>query len=207
LFTADHGEELGEHGYVGHGRHLYENIIHVPLIFRLPGKVSAGKVVHTPVSLVDLAPTILDLALGENWTKENGGPAMFTGRSLAAALEGPGEPPERQIDFVTFAGKKGFMPAWLSWVWIHDGEFPLALGHISGTTKSIWKPAAKSLQIVNLAADPLETKPQVVTNGAQRYRIETARMTQWFQRTNGREGKESLSKQDVEILKSLGYVH
>ena len=64
VFTADHGESLGEHGYVGHGRHLYEGIVHTPFIMRLPGKIPAGRVIRTPVSAVDLTPTILDTVLG-----------------------------------------------------------------------------------------------------------------------------------------------
>ena len=40
VLTSDHGESLGEHGYVGHGRQLSEGIVHIPLIMRYPRKVA-----------------------------------------------------------------------------------------------------------------------------------------------------------------------
>jgi choline-sulfatase len=69
VLTADHGESLGEHSYVGHGRHLYENIVRIPLIVRLPGIVEAGKVVDRGVSLLDITPTIVDLTVSRNGKK------------------------------------------------------------------------------------------------------------------------------------------
>jgi arylsulfatase A-like enzyme len=55
---ADHGEAFGEHGENHHGIFLYDETIHVPLLFKLPGQRSAKKVA-TRVGLVDVAPTIL----------------------------------------------------------------------------------------------------------------------------------------------------
>jgi arylsulfatase A-like enzyme/Flp pilus assembly protein TadD len=60
--TADHGESLGEHGESTHGVFLYEPTIQVPLLLKLPGGRDAGRRVSTRVSLVDLAPTLLDVA-------------------------------------------------------------------------------------------------------------------------------------------------
>jgi arylsulfatase A-like enzyme len=60
IFTADHGEEFHEHGGYGHRTTLYNELIHVPLIVMLPGQ-SVGRRIPDVVSLVDLAPTILDL--------------------------------------------------------------------------------------------------------------------------------------------------
>jgi arylsulfatase A-like enzyme len=61
VLTSDHGEEFREHGMFGHGNTLYEESIHVPLLVRFPARVAAGRAVDEPASLVDLAPTILDL--------------------------------------------------------------------------------------------------------------------------------------------------
>ena len=58
---ADHGEAFGEHGENHHGIFLYDETIHVPLLFKLPGQRSAKKVA-TRVGLVDVAPTILQAA-------------------------------------------------------------------------------------------------------------------------------------------------
>ncbi|MBZ5688261.1 MAG: sulfatase [Acidobacteriia bacterium] len=55
---ADHGEAFGEHGEKHHGIFLYDETIHVPLLFKLPRQHSATKV-ETRVGLVDVAPSIL----------------------------------------------------------------------------------------------------------------------------------------------------
>ncbi len=57
---ADHGEALGEHGEHHHGIFLYDETIHVPLLFKLPGQRWAGKRVDGRVRLVDVSPTILE---------------------------------------------------------------------------------------------------------------------------------------------------
>lgn len=59
--AGDHGEALGEHGESTHGLLLYEGSLHVPMMVAAPG-LPAGLRVATPVSLVDLAPTLLHLA-------------------------------------------------------------------------------------------------------------------------------------------------
>ncbi len=59
---ADHGEALGEHGEITHGIFLYDETIHVPLLFKLPQERSAGTRVDTRVELVDVLPTMLQTA-------------------------------------------------------------------------------------------------------------------------------------------------
>jgi arylsulfatase A-like enzyme len=76
VITSDHGEELGEHGgVIGHAKSLYWPALHVPLLVYFPGRVPAGVRVATPVSLREVAATILDLAGVER--------APLPGRSLA----------------------------------------------------------------------------------------------------------------------------
>jgi arylsulfatase A-like enzyme/Tfp pilus assembly protein PilF len=58
---ADHGEAFGEHGEQHHGIFLYDETIHVPLLFKLPRQTTATKV-ESRVGLVDVAPTILQAA-------------------------------------------------------------------------------------------------------------------------------------------------
>ena len=60
ILTADHGEALFEHGFLGHNTQLYEESIRVPLIVKIPS--AAPRRVDNVVELVDLAPTILELA-------------------------------------------------------------------------------------------------------------------------------------------------
>jgi arylsulfatase A-like enzyme len=82
VVTSDHGEEFGEHGGVSHGRTHYEEVLRVPLLMRGPG-LPAGVRIDTAVSLVDVAPTLLDL-LG---IRPDG---ALDGRSLRPLWEGTG---------------------------------------------------------------------------------------------------------------------
>jgi len=61
VLTADHGEELFDHGGFEHGHTLHQELLHVPLVLWGPGVVPQR--IEAPVSLVDVAPTLLD-ALG-----------------------------------------------------------------------------------------------------------------------------------------------
>jgi arylsulfatase A-like enzyme len=59
VFTSDHGEMLGDHGM--HSKMIfYEGSVHVPLLMRFPGRIKPGTVVDSPVSSMDVCPTILD---------------------------------------------------------------------------------------------------------------------------------------------------
>ena len=78
VVLADHGEEFGDHGGMLHGQTLYEEVIHVPLVVVAPGVAKGGDVTET-VSLIDVAPSLLDLA-------EISRPASFRGRSLRGLL-------------------------------------------------------------------------------------------------------------------------
>jgi len=58
--VADHGEAFGEHGEESHGFFLYDETVHVPLLIKLPPGRVAGARINTRVSLVDVAPTLLN---------------------------------------------------------------------------------------------------------------------------------------------------
>lgn len=81
IVTADHGEEFWDHGSVGHGHSLFDELLHVPLLMRVPGVTHAGDRMRTSVGLVDVAPTILQ-ALGID------PPETMTGRSFLPELMG-----------------------------------------------------------------------------------------------------------------------
>jgi arylsulfatase A-like enzyme len=80
IVTSDHGEEFGEHNVFFHGNSLYRPALDVPLLVRFPGRVPAGRLVTTPVSLKDLAATVVDLS-GDST-------ARLPGRSLARFWNG-----------------------------------------------------------------------------------------------------------------------
>jgi arylsulfatase A-like enzyme len=60
VMTADHGEGLGDHGWLGHGRNLHDELVTVPLIVRGPG-IPAGRRLRGAAQLEDLMPTLLSL--------------------------------------------------------------------------------------------------------------------------------------------------
>ena len=60
--TSDHGESLGEAGRYGHGTTLHREVLHVPLVLRLPGRRHGGKRIAAVVGSIDLGPTLLELA-------------------------------------------------------------------------------------------------------------------------------------------------
>ncbi len=64
IITSDHGEEFFEHLQWGHGQNLYNEVIRVPLIVLGPN-VLAGQVIQTPVSLVDILPTLAEIVDGD----------------------------------------------------------------------------------------------------------------------------------------------
>ncbi len=96
VVTSDHGEEFWDHGSVGHGHSVYEELLHVPLFVRLPG-LRSGRVT-APVGLVDVVPTIME-ALGLPIAQE------VSGRSFLHELDGYGSTGPR----VTVSG---FMDNW-----------------------------------------------------------------------------------------------
>ena len=84
VFSSDHGEELyGHNFYFFHSLSIYESVLHVPLIFSLPGRLPRGMTVDTIVESIDLAPTMFEL-LGLSI------PDDFEGTSLVPLISGDG---------------------------------------------------------------------------------------------------------------------
>ena len=83
LFTADHGEGLGCHGYGGHVETLYDCMVRVPLIVKLPGTAgpTAGQRRQDVAGLVDVLPTVLG-ALGVEPRPEMRGRDLFAPEPL-----------------------------------------------------------------------------------------------------------------------------
>jgi len=120
VVTSDHGEAFKEHGLLIHGHSLYQELLHIPLLLRLPDGAGAGSRVDTPVSILDVAPTVVKLAglpVPESWTgvdllhPEAGRTLMlesvYSGADQFAAVRWPHKliwrPAERHVGF---AGKK-----------------------------------------------------------------------------------------------------
>ena len=82
LLLSDHGEEFLEHGFWFHDQSVYEELVHVPFVLRVPGLTDAGARIDTPVQLLDVAPTLADLLGQPAWPQ-------WQGRSLVPLLTDP----------------------------------------------------------------------------------------------------------------------
>ena len=100
IITSDHGEGLGNHDWIEHSKYLYNEQLHVPLIFYAPGLINPSVNREISVSLTDIFPTILDLLKIEKTDSDN----AVEGISLAPgvlnpASAGPASPRQREEVF------------------------------------------------------------------------------------------------------------
>lgn len=190
IVVSDHGEEFHEHGKFLHDQ-LYQELLHVPLILAGPG-LPAGRRVAPPVSLVDLAPTVLDLVGLEP-------PAQFQGRSLLPAIAGSGEPgtvfSEKVRQGALERGdESGRLSAW-------------AL--VEGDRKLLTKTRP---ELYDLAADPGEERPLAEPAAIEELARRARRVQQESRerrRSLGvplRAETEALDAETREELKALGYL-
>jgi arylsulfatase A-like enzyme len=147
VMTSDHGESLGEHNYwFDHGMFGFQTCLHVPLVIRYPGLARVG-VDRAPVELVDLAPTILEVA-----GKRLRDGAWMRGRSLVPRLRGEAAP-ARPIAF----GEAGYSSR-ESWIRVAtDGRFTLHRLLDRADRRRVAH-ADVELALFDLAADPGETR-------------------------------------------------
>jgi arylsulfatase A-like enzyme len=113
LVTADHGEEFYDHGNWGHGQSVYDELVRVPLLLRVP-QGGGGVRVATPVSHADVVPTLLALA---------GAPGTVAGRSLVATAGGEGgaAPPLAEVLY-RYGEARALVDGTRKLVVLRDGE-------------------------------------------------------------------------------------
>ena len=105
VLSADHGEELLEHGFIGHAStakraNLHDENVHIPLMISLPGVIPQRVVINEQVRSVDIMPTIFDL-MGLDI------PEYMQGKSLMPMINAPEEAKERDVIISTsYAGFK-----------------------------------------------------------------------------------------------------
>jgi arylsulfatase A-like enzyme len=194
VITGDHGEEFFEHGEKGHRNNLFETVIRIPLIFRLPGG-AAGRRISGCVRILDIGPTLLDLAgiavqddarLGKSllpWLKETGGGG---GNSL------PPEAPE--------------YPVFSELVVPSAGKDIRALRR--GRYKGIWDRIKGQAFFYDLQRDPAEQNPLLpgsdpVFRKMEKEILDTVRD---LEKNAPRTGKARLDSATIKRLKTLGYV-
>jgi arylsulfatase A-like enzyme len=97
VLTADHGDEFFEHGEKGHQHSLYQELLHVPLIVRVP-QAEGGRRIAERVELIDVMPTLLNLL-------DVAAPAGMQGRSFAPLLAGENWEERPRFSETTMASK------------------------------------------------------------------------------------------------------
>ena len=139
IVAADHGDEFAEHGVVDHGTTLYRFAVQVPLVVRFPGQVPAGRRVAQPVSLRNLAATVLDLA--------GPGDAPLPGRSLARFwLPAGNTAPDTIVASVRQPSGNLASIAFEGWRYIHNDQTRAEeLYHFEGDPLERWNMADSAL--------------------------------------------------------------
>jgi arylsulfatase A-like enzyme len=188
VVSADHGEAFLDHGRWLHGHTLYEELLHVPLIVRAPGL--APRRVRAPVSLVDLAPTLLDL-LGLPR------PLSFQGRSLVPLMRG-GDLEPAPILAETDIGRRGDVRK----VAVRLGSHKLLAHSAVGERGTL---SGRGLQLFDLDQDPRELHPLPRPLESPLFREAVAYLRR--ARDEGSSGTPTdLEAETLESLRALGYV-
>jgi arylsulfatase A-like enzyme/Tfp pilus assembly protein PilF len=184
LVVADHGESLGAHGEDTHGIFLYDETIHVPLLLKLPEAQPAAKRIAAKVRLVDIAPTLLEVAGIPV-------PSQMQGQSLlriAKASGGADQPVYSRSDLP----QRGF------------GWSPLEAWRAG---KYLYVRAPKP-ELYDLTADPSATRNLAQSSKAT---LDTmaGQLENFDRRFSGEAGKSlgaQLNSAEMQKLASLGYV-
>ena len=88
VFTADHGDMAKSHGFISKGAYPYQEIYHLPMLFK-PPMPAGGQRVSVPANHMDVTATLLHLMSGEE--QETMGPQQLHGKSLLPLLQGSNE--------------------------------------------------------------------------------------------------------------------
>jgi arylsulfatase A-like enzyme/Flp pilus assembly protein TadD len=184
IITADHGEMLNEHGEPSHGYFIYQSAVKVPLIFRLPGKVTPRRIKGI-VGLVDITPTICSL-LGIEV------PSQIQGMDLSACIKGhQPEVHDRHFFCECFTATK------------YNGNSLLAV------VTDRWKYIQTTRpELYDLVKDPHETK-NLINQQPHQGRILQDRLKQILEKSVRKDklnDKIVLDNERRERLESLGYV-
>lgn len=202
VVTSDHGEGLGEHDYDGHGFHIYQEQLLVPLVLRQRGPLPAGRRVEVPTTAVDLTRTMADL-LGVD-AQAFGGRSLLplltgqeqSGRAalLAERREWPQNDIERRGDIAQLIEFRAGAPG------AHYGDQVVLL---RAPWKFIWN-AQGPHELYHLERDPAELDNRVAAEPELAESLRTE-VEVWRSSIDTREGDGELSEETLRMLQSLGY--
>ncbi|MDX1643894.1 MAG: sulfatase [Thermoanaerobaculia bacterium] len=195
IFTADHGESLGEHGYWGHGRNCHAPGLRIPLSFSWPGEI-APATVRAPALITDVATTVLGLL---------GLPSQesFHGYDWSALLRGVAEPPPAGPSF--FQAHKGA---------VRGGEAEkvrqrglLEVARVEGDRKEIVRVRSGDRWVYDLERDPGETESLVPERSPMSPQLRDWRkVVQAGLALSDVLPPPSLTPDEIEQLRALGYL-
>lgn len=183
IITSDHGDSLGEHEEFGHRKVLYEQLVRVPLIVRYPARFAADARSSNQVQLVDLYPTLLELAGVRS-------PAPAGAQSLV----GSGRHSGREFAVAENTGTK-------------SAEFVVARMLRTDRYKYIWKSNAEH-ELYDLDADPAESRNVISHEPAIAAEFEQKLQAWQDSLTRTSVGVESAEYDELVLsrLRELGYV-
>jgi arylsulfatase A-like enzyme len=195
-FYADHGEEFHEHGNMWHGRTVYGEMMRVPLILWGPGHVPKGLNVEEPVQLIDVTPTLLEvsgLAI----------PQEAQGQSLRAVAAKGGWKRRPLVSEKQPFGPKEFPTASESYA-IVEGNWKL----IHNVVRPPEKP---EFELYDFYKDEHDQKDLAAQNPEVVSRLSKMlegwkRMATQAQLKSDTEATKGLTAEQLERLRSLGYV-
>ena len=201
VFTADHGESLGEHDFFyDHGDYVYNASLRVPLAFTFSRSdpLHSARTIRDWVSLVDVMPTLLELLDLELPVDL---PYTVDGRSLVPYFRGDTLPPR-----ACFAEcGRSYFPKMVRRRVTFDlqGRFRAA---VFGDWKLIWTPGQRpemEYELYNVTEDPHETRNLYSSKHPEAERLRV--LLKGWAKTSGPEAGAPASE-DVESLRSLGYI-
>ncbi|MCP4216840.1 MAG: sulfatase-like hydrolase/transferase, partial [bacterium] len=200
VFLADHGESFGEHNYLKHGRKLYNSTVHVPLIVKLPGNLLKNTRRHGNVSLLDVAPTMLS-ALNFKKGKQMEGLAL---------LDEENEGISRKILLETYGGSVVLRRKSKKY---HLKVKPIRYGIIEGNTKVVYGFKNKKYEAYHMDNDFFELNNVFHSEHLSEDDLtlmlgdRTKKILSFIKSNRSfRLGQGQISREDLDALKSLGYV-
>jgi len=182
VVVGDHGESLGDHGYLYHSLLVYDSIIRAPLLFSLPGRLPEGASVSHATRMVDILPTVLELM---GWNV----PPEVSGESFAVTLGG-GPLPPRLVYAETDYPFDGF--GWSKLRCLIDGQ---------------WKYIrAPELELYDLSTDSQELRNLAIVHPERVKEMESDLAAFEAQMVPRAAGELMLSARERRALERLGYV-
>ncbi|HEY0510514.1 MAG TPA: sulfatase [Thermoanaerobaculia bacterium] len=196
VFAADHGESLGEHGYWGHGRNLYEPTLRIPLGLAWTGKIRPGTIVDAPAMNLDVAPTILGLA-------GLAIPTGFQGYDWTSVLQGA-PPPRGRITW--FQAHKGAVLSTREAASARRKGL-LEVGAMVDGRKEILRLTEGRWATFDLTRDPRETRAFAAGDGQLSQRLrEWMEAVQKGLAASDRLVPAAVGAEDAARLRALGYL-